>query len=128
MLQKPVISIVDDDPSVREGTEDLIKAMGFIPEAFERAEDFLKPNRLHSTSCLIADVHMPGMTGIELHSRLVGSSNTIPTILITAFPDERDRSRVLNAGAICYLVKPFKDEDLLARVRSALGFDDRRES
>jgi FixJ family two-component response regulator len=128
MPKKLVISIVDDDPSVREGTVDLINAMGFIAEAFERPEDFLKSNRLHSTSCLIADVRMPGMTGIELHSRLVGSGNMIPTILITAFPDERDRSRALKAGVICYLAKPFKDDDLLACVRSALEFDHWRES
>jgi FixJ family two-component response regulator len=128
MPKKLVISIVDDDPSVREGTVDLITAMGFIAEAFERPEDFLKSNRLHSTSCLIADVRMPGMTGIELHSRLVGSGYMIPTILITAFPDERDRSRALKAGVICYLAKPFKDDDLLACVRSALEFDHWRES
>jgi FixJ family two-component response regulator len=117
---KPVISIVDDDESAREGTMDLIQAMGFFAEAFERAEDFLKSNRLHSTSCLIADVRMPGMTGLELHNRLVGSGNIIPTILITAFPDDRDRARALQAGVICYLSKPFKDDDLLACVRSAL--------
>jgi FixJ family two-component response regulator len=128
MRKKPVISIVDDDPSVREGTVDLIKAMGFVAEAFERAEDFLKSNQLHSTSCLIADMRMPGMTGLELHSRLVRSGNSIPTILITAFPDDRDRSHALKAGVICYLAKPFKDDDLLACVRSALEFDDRRES
>jgi FixJ family two-component response regulator len=128
MPKKPVISIVDDDPSVREGTVDLIEAMGFIAEPFERAEDFLKSNRLHGTSCLIADMRMPGMTGLELHSRLVGSGNIIPTILITAFPNDRDRSHALKAGVICYLAKPFMDGELLACVRSALEFDDRRGS
>jgi FixJ family two-component response regulator len=116
----PVISIVDDDPSVREGALDLVKAMGFFAEAFERAEDFLKSKHVHNTSCLIADVRMPGMTGLELHNRLVGSGNIIPTILITAFPDDRDRARALQAGVICYLAKPFNGDDLLACIHSAL--------
>lgn len=120
MEKQPVISIVDDDASVREGTMDLIKAMGFIAEAFQRAEDFLKSNRLHRTSCLIADVRMPGMTGLELHNRLVRSGNVIPTILITAYADDGDRARALRAGVICYLTKPFNPDDLLACIRSAL--------
>jgi FixJ family two-component response regulator len=115
-----VISIVDDDQSVREGTTDLLKSMGFDAEAFERAEDFLKSDRLHRTTCLIADVQIPDMTGLELHGRLVDSGTPIPTILITAFPDERDRTRALQTGVICYLIKPYDDDDLLACIRSAL--------
>ena len=120
MPKKPVIAIVDDDMSVREGTMDLVKAMGFIAEAFSCAEDFLKSKRLHSASCLIADVRMPGMTGLELHNRLVRSGNVIPTILITAFPNDRDRERAVQAGVKCYLTKPFNGDDLLACIRSAL--------
>ena len=120
MPKKPVISIVDDDPSVREATVDLLDSMGFIAEPFERADDFLKSNRLHSTSCLISDVRMPGMTWLELHNRLVESGNVIPTILITAFPTDRDRERALQAGVKCYLTKPFNEDDLLACIRSAL--------
>jgi FixJ family two-component response regulator len=115
-----VISIVDDDQSVREGTTDLLQSMGFDAEAFERAEDFLKSDRLHRTTCLIADVQIPDMTGLELHGRLVDSGTPIPTILITAFPDERDRTRALQTGVICYLIKPYDDDDLLACIRSAL--------
>jgi FixJ family two-component response regulator len=118
--KKPLISIIDDDESVREGTTDLIKAMGFVAAAFQRADDFLNSHHLRSTSCLIADVRMPGMTGLELHNRLVGSGNSIPTILITAFPNDRDRARALRAGVVCYLAKPYKDDDLLACIRSAL--------
>src|SRR6266850_2700945 len=88
-----VISIIDDDPSVRECTMDLLHSMGFTAETFERANDFLNSERLHDTSCLIVDVQMPGMTGLELHDRLVGSGNVIPTILITAFPNLRDKAR-----------------------------------
>ena len=120
MPKKQVIAIVDDDELAREGTIDLVKSMGFIAKAFERAEDFLKSDYLHSSSCLIADVRMPGVTGIELHNRLVESGNMTPTILITSFPNDRDRAHARQAGAICYLAKPFDDEDLLACVRSAL--------
>jgi FixJ family two-component response regulator len=117
----PVISIVDDDESVREGLTDLVRSMGFIAEAFQRAEDFLKSPRLRRTSCLIADVQMPGMTGIELYDVLINAGNMIPTILITAFPNDRDRTLALHSGVTCYLVKPFNDDDLHECIGSALG-------
>jgi len=119
-VPKPMISIVDDDETAREGTVDLIKSMGFVAKAFPRAEDFLSSEHLHGTSCLISDMRMPGMTGLELYNRLVASGKVIPTILITAFPDDRDRRRAYQAGVIGYLAKPFNDEDLLTCVRSAL--------
>ncbi len=120
LANKPVISIVDDDESVREATKGLMKAVGFIAEAFPGAEDFLRSGRRHDTSCLIADVQMPGMSGLELHSRLAASGKPIPTILITAYPDERVRERALRAGVICYLTKPFNEDELLGCIRSAL--------
>jgi FixJ family two-component response regulator len=125
MPKKQMIAIVDDDELAREGTIDLVRSMGFLAEAFERAEDFLKSDYLHSSSCLIADVLMPGMTGIELHHYLVEAGNNTPTILMTSFPNDRDRARARQAGAISYLAKPFDDEDLLACVRTAL---ERREA
>jgi FixJ family two-component response regulator len=117
---KTLISIVDDDPSVREGLVDLLRSMGFVAEAFERAIDFLNSDRLHSTSCLIADVQMPGMTGLELNDRLIASGNFIPTILITAVPNARDMTRAQRAGAICYLTKPFAELQLLYCIGEAL--------
>jgi FixJ family two-component response regulator len=120
VVEKPVISIVDDDPSVREGTMDLVQAVGFAAEAFPGADEFLKSDRLDSTSCLIADVRMPGMTGLELHARLVETGKSIPTILMTAYPNGRDRESALEAGVICYLAKPYNQDDLLACIRSAL--------
>jgi FixJ family two-component response regulator len=120
MPKSPVISIVDDDPSVRDGTFDLLNSMGFIVETFQGADDFLQSSRSHSTSCLIADVQMPGMTGIDLYRHLVESGRVVPTILITAFPDETDRARALRAGVICYLTKPFDENKLIACIRSAL--------
>ena len=118
--QKPVIAIVDDDQSVRVGTMDLIEAMGFVAATFQRAEEFLNSRGLRSTSCVIADVQMPGMTGLELHDRLVRSGTVIPTILITAFPNDEDRARALQAGVVGYLTKPFSDSELLACIQSAI--------
>ena len=89
--------------------------------AFECAEDLVKSKRRRSVSCVITDLQMPGMTGVELHDRLVASGEPIPTILITAFPDERARERALQAGVTCYLAKPFSEDDLLACLRSTLG-------
>ena len=116
-----VISIVDDDESVREGMANLVSSMGFIAEAFQRAEDFLSSPRVRGTSCLIADVQMPGMTGIELYDALVKAGNLIPTILITAFPNDRDRALALHSGVTCYLVKPFNEGHLHECICLALG-------
>lgn len=120
--KKPVIAIVvvDDDESVREAIMSLMRAVGFATEAYPCAQDFLTSGRLQRTSCLIADMRMPGMSGLELHRRLVLSGNPIPTVLITAHPDDGTRARALEAGIIGYLTKPFDDDDLLGCIRSAL--------
>jgi FixJ family two-component response regulator len=119
--KKSVISIVDDDQWVRESTVDLVTAMGFTAVAFPSAADFLNSSQLGDTCCLIADVQMPGMTGIELHEHLAGSGNMMATILITAYPDDRDCSRALQAGVIRYLSKPFNYHDMLTCVRRAFA-------
>ena len=98
----------------------LMRALGFTSEAYQCAEDFLKSGRIQRTSCLIADVRMPGMTGLELYRHLVASGKPIPTVLITAHPDDGIRARALKAGIICYLTKPFREDDLLGCIRSAL--------
>ena len=121
MARKRLIAIVDDDPSVREGLVDLIIAMGFKAEAFKSAENFLSSPCLARTACLIADVRMPGMNGLELLEQLIASGKTIPTILITAFTQEIDRTRALNSGAICYLSKPFDRHEFMECVRAALS-------
>jgi len=128
--KQPVIAIVDDDDSIREATMSLMRALGFSAEAYPCAEDFLKSGRLQRTSCLIADVRMPGMSGLELHRRLVALGKPIPTVLITAHPDDRVRARALKAGVICYLTKPFDEDDLIGCIDSALelGKRDRRGS
>jgi FixJ family two-component response regulator len=94
--------------------------------AFECAEDLLKSRRRRSVSCLIADMQMPGMTGLELHNWLVTSGEPIPTILVTAFPNERARERALQAGVIGYLTKPFSEDELLACMRSTLRLGEAR--
>ena len=119
MAKRAVIAVVDDDESVREAVAGLIKSLGHVAVAFERAEDFLNSNR-GSVAILIADVQMPGMTGPELYSRMVASGQEIPTILITAYPDQVVRARALQNGVKCYLTKPFREEDLLDCIQSAL--------
>jgi FixJ family two-component response regulator len=114
-----VIAIVDDDQSVREGTRDLIEAMGFVAGTFDCAEKFLESKTMDATACLITDVRLPGMTGLELQDRLVRSGKRIPTILITAFPKEKERMRALQASAVCYLAKPVNEGELAACIRLA---------
>lgn len=120
MANVPAISIVDDDASVRAATARLLRSMGFSAHAFASAKEFLSSAQLRETACLIADVEMPGMSGVELQDHLIATGHTIPTIFITAFPDERVRDRAMNAGAIDFLSKPFDESRLLECVEQAL--------
>jgi len=119
-----MIAVVDDDHSVREALTSLVRSLGYAAIAFECAEGLLKSNRRHGISCLIADMQMPGMTGLELHNRLMMSGEGVPTILITAFPNERVHERALRDGVIGYLAKPFSEAELLACIRSTLRRND----
>jgi FixJ family two-component response regulator len=116
----PIISIVDDDASMRTATARLLRFVGFSAQAFASAQEFLSSPRLRETSCLIADVEMPGMTGVELQQHLIALGHKTPIILITAFPEDRIRERVLKAGAIDFLSKPFDEPQLLESVERAL--------
>jgi FixJ family two-component response regulator len=116
-----MIAIVDDDQSVRDGMVDLMNAMGFDAEAFGGAEHFLQSSRLDRTACLITDMRMPGLNGLELHDRLVRSGKRIPTILITAYPTEPERTRALGAGVVCYLAKPVDEDELVDCIESSIG-------
>ena len=115
-----VLSLVDDDASVRKSTGRLIKSFGFTVEVFASGEEFLRFGNLSITSCLVLDVQMPGMNGLQLQSHLAAAGYRIPIILITAYPDERTRARALEAGAVAFLTKPFGEEALLKGIRSAL--------
>jgi FixJ family two-component response regulator len=120
MANRALISIVDDDQPFRESMRKLIIVLGYTVEAFPSAADFLSSDWPRKTDCLVADVHMPGMTGVELHRRLIDSGYAIPTILVTAYPDDLIRDRALRDGAVCYLGKPLDDMDLERCLRSAL--------
>ena len=120
---KPLISIVDDDESMREAIKGLMRSLGYRVEAVASAHEFLSSRNGRRAACVIADMQMPGMTGLELHQRLLASGKPIPTILITAYPDNGVRERALAAGVIGYLSKPFEEDDLLACIRSALTHD-----
>ena len=120
MLNRTLISIVDDDQPYRESIQKLIMLLGYTVEAFPSAADFLASRVLPETACLVTDVNMPGMTGVELHRHLVDAGYAIPTILVTAYPDEVVRDRALKDGIVCYLGKPVDDDHLERCLRSAL--------
>jgi FixJ family two-component response regulator len=121
MPQGPLVVVVDDDPSIRNATQDLLKAAGFSTATFEDAESFLESASRASAVCVVADMRMRGMTGVELYQRLVASGRAIPTVIITAHPQELARARAREAGITCCLTKPFTPEELLECVGEALA-------
>ena len=116
----PVISIVDDDESVRTALKSLIDSVGFCAEVFCSGEEFLKSPVVSQTDCLIADVRMPGMTGLELQERLNAAGASVPIVFISAHDDKDARARGLRAGAIDFLQKPFSEESLLGAISAGL--------
>jgi FixJ family two-component response regulator len=116
----PLVAIVDDDESIRNTTKDLLESAGFSAAAFARAASLLRSRRLSRISCLIADMRMPKMTGLELHRHLVASNHAIPTILMTAYPDERAQAQAIRDDVVAYLIKQFAADELLACVRRAV--------
>ena len=127
MSNHTLISIVDDDPLFRESMRKLVTLLGYRVEEFPSAADLLASRFLSETACLVTDVHMPGMTGIELHGRLVELGYAIPTILVTAYPDKSVADRALKDGVVCYLSKPVDDVDLERCLHSALNSGQRTE-
>ena len=121
-MQKILVSVVDDDRFFRESMCRFIRSLGYTVDNFSSATEFLASPLLAKTACLIADIHMPAMTGLELRRRLVDMGHPIPTILVTAFPTEVDRARALNDGVMCYLRKPVDEKVLTRCVRDALEF------
>jgi FixJ family two-component response regulator len=116
-----LIAIVEDDWFFRDSTRSLMKSLGYAVEVFSSAADFLASSHLTETACLIADVQMPAMTGIELYRHLIDAGYAIPTILVTAHPNDADRARTLNDGVVCYLRKPLDEEHLMRCLRTALS-------
>lgn len=115
-----LISLVDDDESIRRTMTLLIQSFGFQAAVFDSAENLLKSDRLHETSCLIVDVQMPGMNGLQLQRHLASSGHKIPIIFITAYDNKESRRQAMQAGAIAFLSKPFDDEALLETIRATL--------
>jgi FixJ family two-component response regulator len=116
----PLISIVDDDDSLRNSLNNLIRSVGFGVQGFSSAEAFLNSHQLHDTACLILDVRMPGISGLDLQRRMVAANSRIPIVFITSHGDDNARTRALEAGAVDFLYKPFREEALLSAIDRAL--------
>jgi FixJ family two-component response regulator len=119
LSKQSLISIVDDDQSFRDSMRRLVKSLGYTSAAYASAAEFLASPRLAATDCLVADIHMPEMSGVELYRHLVETGRGIPTILVTAYPDDRVQERMLNEGVRCYLRKPLEEAVLIDCLHSA---------
>jgi FixJ family two-component response regulator len=120
MPEAPLILIVDDDVLARDGISELVESFGYKAVTFNSAENFLQSDMIAETTCLITDLQMPGLNGLELQEALQSRGHSTPVILITAYPNERHRARALNNGAVCFLHKPFDDRSLMECLTSAI--------
>jgi FixJ family two-component response regulator len=119
-MSQAVVSIVDDDPLAREGIRELVESLGYKARAFVSAQDFLQSGAIATTCCLITDLQMPGLNGLDLQEQLQAQGYCTPVILITAYPNEKHRSRAMNAGAIGFLSKPFEEQSLVECLGAAI--------
>ena len=120
MARMPLISIVDDDVALRNSLDDLIRSNGFRTQGFASAEEFMGSNQARDTACLILDVRMPGMSGLDLQRQIVATNWRIPIIFVTAHANDDARARALKGGAVAFLYKPFREEELLDAIGAAL--------
>ena len=120
MSEPARVFVVDDDQGMRDSLRFLLEAAGFAVETYASGPAFLEAGGAEKSGCLVTDVRMPDMNGLELHGKLMATGHQIPTIFVTAFPDRRVRDRALRAGGICFLSKPFARDDLLGCIQSAL--------
>jgi FixJ family two-component response regulator len=120
MAHEHFIAVVDDDQSVRDAVTNLFRSMGFPAVAFASAEEFLNSDSLDKTSCIVLDVQMPGMGGLSLQSHLAATGRQIPIVFVTGYPDAGLRDKAMSLGAVCFLTKPFNEDDLVDGLRSAL--------
>ena len=116
----PLISIVDDDTALRNSLDDLIQSIGFRTQGFASAEAFMSSNQARDTACLILDVRMPGMSGLDLQRQMVATNWRIPIIFVTSHANDDARARALKAGAVAFLYKPFREEELVDAIDAAL--------
>jgi FixJ family two-component response regulator len=119
-VNSALISIIDDDRSVREAIQGLIRSLGYATVAFGSAEDYLDSGRIGDTACIITDLQMPGLSGIDLQRRLIADGHRTPMIFVTAFPSDRLRKQALDAGAFGFLSKPFDESSLITCIDKAL--------
>ncbi len=115
-----MIAIVDDDEAVRDATQRLVRSLGYGASTFGTADEFLKSEQVHNTSCLITDLHMPGLSGLDLQGQLIARGHRIPVIFITGYPDENVRALAMKAGAVAFLSKPVNCDHLLGLLGKAL--------
>ena len=115
-----LIAIVDDEKPVRDATKSLVRSLGYHASTFGSADDFLKSEQVHDTSCLITDVQMPGLSGIDLQEHLVAQGYRIPIIFMTGYPNDSVRARAMKAGAVCFLNKPFNEDHFIGCIQKAL--------
>lgn len=120
MLKKPLVAIVDDDKSLRDATDNLLQAEGFATATFPDAESFLESPHRRGMACVVADMRMPGITGLDMYRELVARGERIPAVLMTAYPQDADRANARAAGIACCLAKPFAADELVACVRKAI--------
>jgi FixJ family two-component response regulator len=121
LFERSLVSIVDDDPSFGDSMRRLLRSLDYRVAVFPSGAQFLASPQLAATACLVADIHMPEMTGVELYEHLIHEGHAIPTILVTAYPDDRLKERVLNRGVECYLPKPLEEATLIDCLQSALA-------
>jgi len=121
LARNPVISIIDDDASVRAALGSLVRSLGYTARTFESVESFLDSRDMAETSCIVTDIQMPGMSGLDLQSQLRTAGFAIPTVLITAFPEEHLRVRAEAGGAIGFLAKPFDGKAMVRLLKSVVG-------
>jgi FixJ family two-component response regulator len=124
LSKSPLVAIIDDDESVRATTGSLVRSLGYIVHIFASAEDFLRSDCLDDFSCVVADVQMPGMSGVQLQDHLRSQGCRVPFVFFTACPDEKTRARALAGGALCYLTKPFDADSLVQYLQAASKSDD----
>jgi FixJ family two-component response regulator len=119
-MSQVLIAIVDDEEPVRHATKSLVRSLGYHASTFASADEFLKSEQVHDTSCLITDVQMPGLSGIELQDWLIARGHRTPIIFITAYSDENVRIRAMKAGALAFLIKPFSEDHFIGCIERAL--------
>jgi FixJ family two-component response regulator len=116
----PVIAVIDDDEIARDGTREFVESLGYCASAFASVDEFLESGQVHDTSCVITDVQMPGLNGIDLQDRLIARGHRIPIIFITGHPEYGARARAMKAGAVGYITKPYNVEHLISCLEAAL--------